>query len=326
MWRDSPGAGRAKAAESAAVFREVGDRWGLAYALLNEGTAAFWLSDYAVARARFEESLALYRALGDRWRASGPLGRLGDLAYRQGDFATARALYSESLTVVREMEDQPGIIGALNPLGDVARAQGDYEQAARYYGEGMALAMEMGDKLGIGWAQYSLGKVAWLQGQFDWAEKLLEDSLALIRGIGDKGGTAWILQTLGHLALDRYARRFSEVPDLRQGAARFEEALALAQTEGHTITLAFCLLGFAGMAGLYGEPERAARLWGAAQALRKAHESAMSAADRIEYEYCADSVGAQIDQAGQPAAVAEGCAMTQAQAVAYAMERQSLAS
>jgi predicted ATPase len=320
LWRSGAAAGRAKACESVALFREIGDKWGLAYALVFEGTGAYWEGDIPVARARFQESLALFRELGDRWRASSPLGRLGDLAYREGDFGTAQRLYDESLAIYREMEDQPGIISGLNPLGDVARAQGDYEQAARYYGEALALSMEMGDKLNIGWAQYSLAKVAWLQCQYDWADKLLEDSLALIREIGDKGGLAWVLQNLGHLALDRYARRFSEVPDLRRVAACFEEALALAQAEGHTITIAFCLLGYAGMAGLYGEPERAARLWGAAQALREAHASAMSAADRIEYEYSAESVGAQIDQAGHPEAVAEGRALNMQQAIDYARE------
>jgi hypothetical protein len=138
--------------------------------------------------------------------------------------------------------------------------------------------------------------------------------------VGDKGGIAWLRQNLGHLALDSHARHPQDSLDVGQIAHLFREATQIAQEEGHKVTIAFCLLGFAGLAGLSEQPERAARLWGAAEVLRETSGAAMSAADRIEYEYNANSVGAYIDREGYPTAVAEGRAMSTEQAIACALE------
>lgn len=318
LWMGDAAEGRAQAEESAALFEQIGDRWGCAYALLNAGVATYWQGDYTGARTFFEHSLALFRAIGDKWRVSGPLVRLGDLAYRQGDYRTAGALYQESLAIVREMGDKPSIIAGLNPLGDVARVQGDYAQAAAFYNEGLALSVELGDKLGIAWARYSLGKVAWLQGDRAPARVLLEDGLALLREVGDQGGIAWLLQNLGHLALEAHMDHSPDAPDRGRVAELFQEAMTIAQEQGHTVTLAFCLLGVAGLAAQSGQPERAAQLWGAAQALCRASGATLSAADAEEYAHHAQCLSAIIDPERHPMAVAEGRAMTLDQAIAIA--------
>ena len=53
--------------------------------------------DYPAARARHEESLAIWRQLGDRRGIAASLGNLGTVACDQGDLASARALHEESL-------------------------------------------------------------------------------------------------------------------------------------------------------------------------------------------------------------------------------------
>jgi hypothetical protein len=68
------------------------------------------------------------------------------------------------------------------------------------------------------------------------------------------------------------------------------------------------------------QPERAARLLGAATALLDAMHSTLNPADRLDYERIVANVQAQLDEASYTTAWAEGRAMTAEQAIAYALE------
>jgi hypothetical protein len=75
------GAGHPFYEQSLALFREIGDTWGIAYALNNLGQVAFAvLHDRTRARALFEESLRLRRALGDSMGIAMSLNNLAHLA------------------------------------------------------------------------------------------------------------------------------------------------------------------------------------------------------------------------------------------------------
>src|SRR5207302_857298 len=89
--------------ESVAIFREVGDRSGIAYALHQLSSLAKRQSDHEAERARLEESLAIFRELGDRWGIATTLIFLGQMASVRGDYAHARVLFEESVTVSSEL-------------------------------------------------------------------------------------------------------------------------------------------------------------------------------------------------------------------------------
>jgi non-specific serine/threonine protein kinase len=82
----------------------------------------------------------------------------------------------------------------------------------------------------------------------------------------------------------------------------------------------YCLLGLAALAAQEGGPERAARLWGAAAALREAHGLHLPALLRARSEGYAAAARAQVGEAAFAAAWAAGRAMTLEQAVADALE------
>jgi hypothetical protein len=73
-------------------------------------------------------------------------------------------------------------------------------------------------------------------------------------------GHVWAHQGLGETAL--------ALRDARGATAHFADALTVARDRGNREALAWCLAGPAGAAALDEEPERAAWLWGAAEALR----------------------------------------------------------
>jgi tetratricopeptide repeat protein len=73
--------------------------------------------DYGPARAFSEESLTLWRDLGDREGMAAALNNLSAVAGEQGDYATARAAGEESRALMLALGDQRGLAAVLSNLG-----------------------------------------------------------------------------------------------------------------------------------------------------------------------------------------------------------------
>jgi predicted ATPase/Flp pilus assembly protein TadD len=296
IWQNSiEGRDYLESALAHADARGVGGTHARAEVLYQLGQVLAGQGDYAAGQARLALALRLFQELGDRPASASVLTRLGWLARERGDVATARRLLEESVAIFRELGDKPGIAEGLVNLGEVAVMQEDAASARSLLEEALALKREQGSAYGSGWALNHLGHVAQIQGEYERATRLHEESLALFSQFGKPHGSvaeAWY--ALGETAL-------------AQGKAllatqHLTRALALLHDiESFPIGIAWCLAGLAGVAVLDEEPERAARLWGAAEALRL-------------------SIGAQLGEVAFAEAWAKGQAMTMEQAVAEALE------
>jgi predicted ATPase/class 3 adenylate cyclase/uncharacterized protein HemY len=257
------GAARALIAESLAIFRELGDKRGIARSLINLGFMACEQGDYGAARAHLEESLAIARERGDKQGIAWSLLRLGEVTYDQGEYGAARAHLEESLAMFRELESKWGIAWTLLRLGEVAYDQGEYGAARAHLEESLAIHRERGDKGGIATALGSLGRMAHDQGDYGAARALLEEGLAIFRALGHKLGIAQNLEGLAALAVaqahsERAARLFGAAEGLREATgaplppadraehdrpvaavrtALGEEAFASAWAEGRAMSL-----------------------------------------------------------------------------------------
>jgi predicted ATPase/DNA-binding CsgD family transcriptional regulator len=85
--------------EVLAVWRELGDRRGIAMALVELVGVDLEGGNPDRARARGEEALAIYRALGDDFGMWAALMALNQVSFRCGDYAKARAEIQEALQV-----------------------------------------------------------------------------------------------------------------------------------------------------------------------------------------------------------------------------------
>jgi hypothetical protein len=83
--------------------------------------------------------------------------------------------------------------------------------------------------------------------------------------------------------------------------------------------MAECLLGLAGVAGATGQPERAARLFGAAETLLEQIGAPLQAADLADYERNLAAVRSRLTERRFTAARQDGHAMASEQAIAYAL-------
>jgi len=118
-----------------------------------------------------------------------------------------------------------------------------------------------------------------------------EESVALTRALGHTFGTAIALNGLGRLARDR--------GDNHDAAATFQEALHLWASIGDRETIVQPLAGLAELASVYGQPETAATLAGAVDALTQ------EAGDFI-LERCIRFAGDNRDRAVERAAASLG--------------------
>jgi hypothetical protein len=188
------------------------------------------------------------------------------------------------------------------------------------------ILIKLEDKLSIALAKHGLGTVAAVQNNFAEAEQLLNESLALFRGLGDKGGTAWLIQEFGHMKIRQYLKSKEPVSssqlqdDYKQLMLLLCEGVTLAQELGHIVTAAFCILGLAGLTGLAGQCERAARLWGAAEVLRLESQGLMSENDKLSYAEDENWIRNIFNPDLYQTAHNEGRAMTRHQAETFALE------
>ncbi|HLK58287.1 MAG TPA: tetratricopeptide repeat protein, partial [Chthonomonadaceae bacterium] len=120
--------------ESLTIFRELGDKRNIAYALNGLGSVALDQGDLVEARALLEESLATCRALGDKRNITFALSTMGSVALSQGDYAIARARLEENLAICRELGDKRGIADALDGFAHLAHREQQERHAARLWG------------------------------------------------------------------------------------------------------------------------------------------------------------------------------------------------
>ena len=269
---------------------------------------------------RIEEGLALARTLGPAGRESMALGfwGLGACASFQADFVRAKSLNEQGLKLFRELGNRWGICETMTSLGATNVALGDYQQAALLLGESLRLARQARDCNEIGYALLNLGRVAMAQEDYGKATALFEESLAQYKEIKNYGGTTLVLRDLGIAAI--------RTGDSLQASSYYKEAFALFWELGYSGKsfegdIALGLEQLAHTAVEYHQPERAARLLGAAEALRESSGPVMMfPVVRPDYESCLETLRHQLDEATLAALWAEGRAMTAKQAVAYALD------
>ena len=133
-----------------ALFRDVGDAWGLMHTRDQLGQVARAEGDYMQAGLLFEESLAISRETGNKGSLATSLQGLADVVQDQGDYRHALALYQESVALVRRFEWKEGIAKCLLGIGGVASAVRQAERAARL----LSAAETLLDSIGLSLAAW----------------------------------------------------------------------------------------------------------------------------------------------------------------------------
>ena len=289
------------------------DRWDPELALrIAVGLLEFWLS-----RCHFQEGLSLLeRALASAPGAESSLRAralhsAAFLALGCGDAEHCSAVGEESLALYRSLGDREGIGRTVHLLGQAAVELGRRDRALEYADESLRLARELGHVRGVIVSLRELGVLSAQDGDHRRANALFDESEQLARQHGDESALAAILLDRSRLAL---AAR-----ETGAAASLAKESIELYRRHGTTAGIADGVHVLALAAEAEGRPERAARLLGAAEALRETAGTPLAAANAGGFEAAVRRASELLGEAAFAAALAEGRALSVEEAVALAV-------
>jgi predicted ATPase/two-component SAPR family response regulator len=268
-----------------------------AKALLGSGRLALLQCDYAPAVRRLEAALRLYRELEDPRGIAGALQVLGSVNREQGRYARAVELHAESLAVAEAAGDRWAVASAHGYLAFVSWLQRDFDRATTEASTALGMFRDLGDVEGAAWSLISLGTVARYQGEVERAATLLAESRALAEGIGFREGIAWCCEQLGLLAavdgdpaaitlLRRSLELHGELRDRWRMSSVLEDLAAIALA--------------------LGQARPAARLLGAAEAIRQAIGTVIAPCERPQHLQTTAGVRAALGEEAFAAARQQG--------------------
>jgi predicted ATPase/DNA-binding CsgD family transcriptional regulator len=329
--------------------RVAGDKWTL-------NAARLWLSFHSVFHCDRPElaSPALDELSADRsgsqyWQAFHDVCG-GIAAVRGARYGEARRLLESSLAQAFEVADPMLEMYSVGFLWEVPLAEGDYEAARSLLARSVARQDRWGVSLRLEWLQLCLAQAALAEGDLEAARHQVEASSAVVR----QGGLPWIVAFLellnGQIAL--------EEGDLAAAGPAFDAAMAVADQLGtpwllvttqncagrlaraggnlpaaedlHHRALALVLeYGFRGLAtetlealgglAIAGQSHaEAARLFGAAQALRDTIGQVRWPRDQLSYDTDVAELRANLGHEAFGQALKEGAALSLEEAAAYA--------
>jgi predicted ATPase/class 3 adenylate cyclase len=175
--------------------------FGRAKAVNGAGGLAYWQNDYPSARAYYDEHLAIVRALGDRSGVAEALMNLAFMQAVERSLDAAFPLYEESAALYREVGDPRGEAAALLGLGMSLSLAGRYDEALAALERGVERARAGGDRYRVASALGVQARIDLALGRTVDASRLAREALALFSAVGDMSGVAMQIWDLAELAL-----------------------------------------------------------------------------------------------------------------------------
>jgi len=347
---EDPTPALARALELAEV---AGDEWAVSYALWWQGTYWAWRR---ADRAAAEPALARLEEMGRRASNPSCLGWndwiRGVAAWQTGALAEAWAEYERGIDRGRECED-PLLECMLFGFGGVETLldQGRYDHAETLVRTSATRIRRTLDTCRAGVIEVSLGRIAIARGDLEAALREASDILPVVRAsglpvlialclyirgraeleAGDLAGARESFQEASAIASsDRMPMGIAEAHrhqgllaradgDLGAAESEFLAALAVQVRHGFRVRAAESLETLAQVAVARESLVEAARLLGAADALREITGGVRAPVDRPAHDACVAALGAGLDAEAFAAARAAGAALNLEQVGEYAL-------
>jgi predicted ATPase len=221
--------------------------------------ATVWLDrNVAVEGQRwFRELLARSEGV-DRFVRAKALVTASNVAGVRGDTDLAIAWSEEALAEFGELGSEAGIAWALANLAIAPLEEGRLDEARAMLEEAEALHLKVNSPRGLRRVRHLLGQQAFAAGDVERSRLLLRESTDLSVAADDKFGAASSLHTLGDVEL--VSGEIEAAEEAYAGALRF------AWDSSSDRLVCYCLAGLGAVAAEQGNAERAALLWGFAEA------------------------------------------------------------
>ncbi len=184
-----------------------------------------------------------------------------NIAGVRSDFDQAAAWGMEALEHFRVGGSELGLAWSLTTMAAIPMERGDLEEAGLMLEEAEALHRKIGDPAGIRRVLHLQGQQAAAVGDVEQSRRLLREAAELSRADGDLFSAASTFHSLGNVEL--------ESGEIAAAERAYRDALRFAWDCEADRLVCYSLAGLAAVAAERGDTERAALLWGFAEAYEK---------------------------------------------------------
>lgn len=276
---------------------------------LASGLENFWLiHDHLGEGQRWlEECLSMsghhYPSSEARARSS-----LATLLMRRGEYERAERLHKRTLEFAQEEGDDELRAETLMSLGNLHFIAGDLSIAANHFHWALGIGQRMSEARIIARASNHLGEIERFTRKDADAARHYENSLALWRDVAVRERIAIVLHGLAPVV--------ARLGDPHRAINLFKESLLISWELRHFHGAALCLSGIAGLIeSMCADPVDAARLLGAANAMRESIGVRWQPVDVAEFDRSVSAVCRCLDSERYQRAFAEGADLDSNQAV-----------
>ena len=274
---------------------------------LVQALAPFWYQHGHATEGRQWLQRAIDLTAGEGGAPLAKMARgLGMLLTQQGELEAALRLFERSLAIWRDLGDREQQARALTSLGGTYRRLDDLDTARALVEDSAAICRQIGSEIWLANALTCLGQVESAAGNFDRAAQVLREALTISRTQENTTGAALGQQSLAVNCL--LAGRVQEAWDAQSGI------LGFIVSSGDTEWLIDALEVSAAIAAELGDCLRAARLVGAAEAVRQLADMPATEEDAALLERFLAPARATIAPDFWDAELAVGRALTQQEA------------
>jgi len=261
----------------------------VAAAYARAGNLANLHGDYRNAMLLGHTALKLRRQLNDAAGVAESLNNLGRTLQDAGRPKQAGTLYAEALKIFRVQNNVPAQARTLGNLGLLAMVRADHELALRNMRESLALIEDGGDTRLTAHILGGLGYLSHHAGAISDSLNYNSRSLAMLKELGDLPGVARVLNNLAEVTI--------AAEDIEAAHDHLVECLRLCEETGLQHELADAIDCLATIAGKKARFDDAARLIGAADAIRSAIRQTLPSFLEAQRNQVVASVEAQLGHA-----------------------------
>jgi predicted ATPase/DNA-binding CsgD family transcriptional regulator/DNA-binding XRE family transcriptional regulator len=194
-------AARGHLLQSLALYREIGDRRGIAWALMGSGTAAMLSADMEEAAILLAEARRVGREWGELPPLALSLAWSADMAYRRGEFALARGFAQQAVEVSDAIGFVIPVCIAQPILGNLEWRNGSPDRAEELFEAALSRAEDVQEAYPIVCASISLALLLAEKGETERARVLLARSVRLALETGNRLHVAQTLEGLAVFAV-----------------------------------------------------------------------------------------------------------------------------
>ncbi len=298
----------ARAEESLAIYKELGNQKGEAASLYALGVTANFSSDQRAGLALLLQSLALYRSIDDKTDICDVLIVMSQASK---DPTRQQACLEEALALARARGDAITMAGALDGLGNLATNLGNFPQARAWLEESLELQLPLGAPGFVSTLGYLI-KLGIYDGDVVAARAYGDEvhSMTKNAGMTMSWPYLWSLANLGYIAL--------RAGDIAQAKEMFRLTIQQFQKANGLIGIVYAVEGLASLKVNQEHFERATKLFAWADAMREKMGDTRPPIEQDSVERDLAIIHSKIDDATFESLSAEGRAMTVEQAIELA--------